>query len=159
MTDKLNYVDNARDALSALPESADSHDVLAAVHRRLMLDRDVRSAEQVADSRLASPSKSGTSWWFESLGCIVPALLIPAFFIAMPLLFSVGERILSRPARTSASGTIVKLDLIDGGNVDSLIGRSCRVTADHLLIESSNGSLTVIPNESVLILELDEDDG
>ncbi|TWT56078.1 hypothetical protein [Allorhodopirellula solitaria] len=107
MTADSTYIDRAREALDDLPDTADSHEVLAAIHRKLTLDRDIKTAEQIAESRAAVQSRSSSAWWSDSLGCILPFILVPAFFIAMPLLFSVGERILSRPARTTARGTIV----------------------------------------------------
>ena len=77
----------------------------------------------------------------------------------MPLLFSVGERILSRPARTTAAGTIVNLELAGDASAESLVSLPCRVSSYHLLIDMPNGNLTVVPNETVLALELDESGG
>ena len=77
----------------------------------------------------------------------------------MPLLFSVGERILTRPARTTATGTIVNLELAGDASPESLIGLPCRVSSYHLLIDMPNGNLTVVPNETLLALELDESGG
>ena len=159
MTADSTYIDRAREAIAELPDTADSHEVLAAVHRRLTFARDVKTAEQIAESRASVQGQSSSAWWSDSLGCILPIILVPAFFIAMPLLFSVGERILSRPARTTAAGTIVNLELAGDASAESLVSLPCRVSSYHLLIDMPNGNLTVVPNETVLALELDESGG
>ena len=156
MTDeRKTQLDLAKEAIYQLPEEADRDTILAVVHRSLTIDRDVRSAEMVVDARSkqAAPQQS---WWSEWMGCLLPVLLIPALFMAMPLLFSIGERIVSRPARTTAIGTIARLVYSDGTTDDDLVGLNCRVTSYHLLIERSGGETLHIPNEAYRNLELDD---
>ncbi|QDS93565.1 hypothetical protein FF011L_23360 [Roseimaritima multifibrata] len=149
-------LDVARDALDDLHDGADRDTILAVVHRSLTVDRDIRSAEMVVDARSSQAATHRQSWWSEWMGCLIPLLLVPALFMAMPLLFSLGERIVSRPARTTATGTIERMEYTDGTAGDDLVGLECRVTSYHLLIELSDGHTLVIPNDAYRTLELND---
>ena len=152
--DSSTHLDLAKEALNNLPDSADRDTILAAVHRHLTIDRDVRSAQMVVDARAAQSASHSQSWWSEWMGCLLPVLLIPALFLAMPLLFSLGERIVSRPTRTTATGIIDHIEFVDGSTDESLVGRKCRVTADHVLVDKSADEMLVIPSEAFRTLQL-----
>jgi hypothetical protein len=152
-----SLLERAREALESLPATADRDDILATIHRRLTIDRDVRSAENLIEARETIANSGKSSWWSEWMGCLIPALLIPALFIAMPLLFSIGERIMARPARTTATGTIKVLEYSDGKLDESVVGLKCRITPEHVLIESKNGETIVVPNDSYRRIQLNTD--
>ena len=156
MAGKLTDVELARLALEQLPENADSHTILAAVDQRLKLERDVNIANEVVAARKETAAVTGSGWVSDAFGCLAPLLGTALFFIAMPILFSVGDWIFSPPARGTASGKIADLVLVNGTDTKALQGRPCRVIIDHLLIELENGQTTMIPNAAVVQLVLDK---
>jgi hypothetical protein len=147
-TDPINDVDAAIAALQHLSAGADRDTILATVNQRLTVERDVRSAEMVMDARDATLAPRQRSWWYEWIGCLFPIILIPALFMAMPLLFSLGERIVSRPARTTATGIIERIEYNDGTTDDTLGGKQCRITSFHVMVDAPDKTRLIIPNEA-----------
>ena len=157
MSKDAKYVDIAIDALNGLPDSADRDAILASVHQSLTIERDVRSAQMIEDARSVTINKTPQSWWSEWLGCLLPLILVPLLFLAMPLLFSLGERIISRPARVTTSGTIERFEYSDQTTSDKLVGKHCRITSRHAIIDLQNDETLVIPNEAYRTIRLKPD--
>ena len=144
----------AEEVLASLPRDATATDILLAIHQRLSLDDTIEHAIAMRESRISHQEPSRWSKLTEALGCLIPILLVPAFFVAMPLLFSLGEKIVSRPARTVERGVIGRIVMDDGSEDSTLAGRSCRIVSSHVIVDENDGVTCLVPNESYRLIEI-----
>jgi len=147
----------ASEVLGALPDSVTANDILLAIHHRLNLDDQLETAKSLHAMRTEPPSQSAFSAVLDSIGCFIPFLIVPLIFVAMPLCFSLGEKIIQRPLRTIDNGTIKSIALNNGADTSGLVGRSCKVFSSHLVVEMADGTTTVIPAEAYSMLKISDE--
>ena len=150
---ETSHLEIARSALDELPDQADPETILFVLDRRL--NQSVEPAPAPINP-IGQARGADSSWLWDGLGCIGAALIMLVMAVGLPMLFSFGERLVGRPARVSAVGVIREFQYADGSAGTELIGRTCRVSPDHVMVEA-DGATLVIPSSAYRTLKLNED--
>lgn len=138
--------DIARAVIDGAPETASINELLLAIHSQSDLIFALKSQEMM---RKWNQPQSRSMWEkvSDAFGCLIPVLIIPLIFILMPVLFSVGDFLVSRPVRTIQAGSIIDFINQAGEPLVEFRGLQCRLYSNHAIIVRDNGSVTIIPNE------------
>jgi hypothetical protein len=146
------------EVVTRLDDNVSLREILYAIHQSVSLDETIDMQRHFAAMR--QMNRAPKSKIRDALGCLAPALytavILAVVFTAMPILFSLGDKILGRNPQVVAAGTVHQLVLTDPRteSVNLHQGKTVRILAQHLEIDDGDTRI-FIPNHRVMEIRLE----